>query len=181
MSSDAPQPQRITNVPVNIFNYTIRELTVRPHPGYRDDADLSAQVQTTGSVSRSNENKQLFQVTLLARFFSGNPDENLPYDVTIAIDGEFVSFVNIPSDAIPARWFHTALAMIYGIARGVVGQTTAAGLNGKFVLPAVLLNDLVSTATNDPNSGVISDATFQQYLEEQKQLAKAAVSSPKQP
>lgn len=64
-------------------------------------------------------------------------DENPPYSLHLDIVGYF-TFLPGTSDDVMIRMVHlNGSSMLYGIARGFVGQATGAARHGQFLLPAV--------------------------------------------
>lgn len=147
----APQPL------LNFLDYKPARLKIEPVVAYRPDQRQEAQIETTFSVARADADPQRFGLVLSCRFYTATDDQNLPYETEFALLGEFWSLQELREGAIPARVANNALMLLYGVARGIVGQATAGGVHGRFVLPTVVFDELVDRATSDPNSGVAAD------------------------
>ncbi|MHB0970964.1 MAG: hypothetical protein ACYC7A_20110 [Thermoanaerobaculia bacterium] len=87
-----------------------------------------------------------FRAFLDLTFTAGTEESNVPYDVRIAVLAYFQTPIDMGPDRtkMPARVINNALMIIYGIARGIVGQATAANAHGQFVLPAMTFDRLIA-------------------------------------
>ncbi len=150
---------------LNFLDYEIRRLNIRARDDFEAVRPQKAQIQSGFTVARSPEEPQRFRLTLMCRIFRDDPaeksvdDQNLAYDLDLEIHGEFWSVLQISPDTLPATLALNALMILYGVARGVVGQATGGGANGRMILPTVLLDDLVGRSTENPNSGVAPDSS----------------------
>ena len=144
---------------LNILDYQPQLLAIIPTAEYRADVPQTAQITTTFNVARHQSENQRFALGMSCRFFADAAEHNLPYTTQIVLSGEFYSLLKLQPNRLPMRVANNALMILYGIARGIVGQATAGGVNGRFVLPSVAFDELVMEATRNPTSGVVLDET----------------------
>ncbi len=139
-----------------------------PLQGYEAKEPPVADIETTFAIARTEQDPQRFSILFQCDVPGKSKKPNVPYRCTIALSGDFRSMRKLKPTAIPAGVVNNALTILYGVARGIVGQATAAAPAGKFVLPAVTFDSLVLAATKDPDTTVVLDEWLQAVLEAEK-------------
>lgn len=155
---------------LDFLDYHVSRIQVEPETSFNEELPGRAQIQTSFAVARDPEQAQRFRLTLSLKTFKGAEDENLPYVVELTVVGDFRSAIVIPSEGVPGQVVTNALALLYGVARGIVGQLTADGANNRFTLPTVSFALLVNTAIGKTGSHVIADGELDPALERQKDV-----------
>jgi preprotein translocase subunit SecB len=141
---------------LNFLDYYLSRVQVEPEISFAPDKGQRAGIQASFVVGRDPSQKQRFDVTLSVKIYKGNPDDNLPYIVDFTIIGRFWSNLTLTSRGVPVQSVTNAISLLYGVARGVVGQLTAGGVNDRFVLPSVTFDDLVKRGAGETGSNVIT-------------------------
>ena len=149
---------------LNFIDYHLARLRVEPEPSFAPEDPQRAQIQTTFAVGRDPEQKQRFEVTLSVNIYKESADENVPYLVEFTIVGQFWSNVLLTSRGIPVLIVINALSLLYGAARGIVGQVTAGGTHHRFVLPSLSFDDSVRRGIGDPESNIINDQEHNRFV-----------------
>ncbi|MCD4786581.1 MAG: protein-export chaperone SecB [Candidatus Eremiobacteraeota bacterium] len=103
---------------------------------YEIDADFNVQ---------KAENKLLFKVPF---YFSLKTKKNRKYSnikkIEVGIEGIFELSSDTPEDIAKRLVPYNCLAILYGIARGMIADTTGSMPGGKFILPAINLVELIN-------------------------------------
>lgn len=159
---------RTTKPLLTILDFTLLEFSVQRHELYRAGEALQASVRSTYRIGRIDESPERFGIFLTLEYFASKESENIPYDLTIGLSGDFASFARLDADAVPETMVVNALAMLYGVARGIVGQTTAKAAHGSFTLPAITFYDLVADSLQNDRPGVISDDEYNRRREAER-------------
>ncbi len=142
---------------LSFLDYQQLTLRIEPDQAFDRGRPQSAQIETTFGISRHESERQKFLVVFTCHLFRTDENANLPYEVEVGLHGEFYSNLQLGSDGVPARAVLNALSLLYGVGRGIVGQATGGGVNGRFVLPTVTFDELVYQAINNPESQVTAD------------------------
>src|SRR5438045_7375498 len=120
---------------INVNEYLLHSLTFLPREDYKPEEPVKCQVETGFRADRDPSHDRRFGIRLSLRYHSEHMAEaNLPYGLTIVVEGYF-EYPFAFEGPVPKNLILNALMILYGIARGVVAQLTAAAVNGKFVLP----------------------------------------------
>jgi len=154
----------VTPTLLNFIDYQLSRLHVEPEPSFSPGDPQRAQIQTAFTVGRDPEQKQRFEVTLSANIYKGSADENAAYLVEFTIAGQFWSNVLLTPRGVPALIVINALSLLYGAARGIVGQVTAGGVHDRFVLPSLGFDGLVRRGADDPESNIITDQEHNNFV-----------------
>jgi len=80
-------------------------------------------------------------------------DLNAPYYVHLVIAGQFRFADDIPDELKNRMLVTNAPAMLYGVARGLLGQATSSARHGRMVLPSMNFVELAKTALERDRSG----------------------------
>lgn len=132
---------------LNIEEYFVDELIVRTNTAYApgkkpiDDVDVAFHVRRKGQ-------EPLFMISMAIELNKAKKSfAASPYYVAVKLSGFFSFQEGTDEDTIQNMLGLNALAILYGVARGVVGQATASGIFGKCVLPSVNFVELVKKQT----------------------------------
>lgn len=148
---------------INIRDYAVDRLEVVPRdraPQYDPTAPLICQIELQFAAAADAGEEHRFRVALRIRLHDENLQKpaNLPYFVTIHLQGLFETPLQVAPTAIPAPLVQNALTVLYGTARGIVGQVTSNFGDGAIVMPAVTFNAIVERASRDPATPVVPTA-----------------------
>ena len=140
---------------LNFIDYRLEAIGITPLDSFDPTSPKRGQITTTFSVSRLPDNPQQFHLALVVEFTRRAETENVPYEARIAMTGEFFSMLQLRADQpIPEIVAKNALTLLYGTARGIAGQLTADGSNGRFVLPTVTFDELLQLSMANEGSGI---------------------------
>ena len=123
--------------PMQLDNYFVEELSFTSSP----ELSKAKRKPTEGmSIAFDIRRKGKEPIFLLSMFIK-LPDVGLPkknmYNILLKIHGFFSFKPDIDEKTIERMISFNGLAILYGVARGVVAQVTANGPHGKYILPAV--------------------------------------------
>jgi len=141
---------------LNFLDYYLSRLHVEPETSFVADRPQQAQIHAGFVVGSDPDEVQRFQVTLSVKVYKAAPEQNVPYDVDFSVLGEFWANLPLTTRGVPAPVVNNALILLYGVARGVVGQLTAGAVHDRFVLPAVTFANLVERGAQEKDSNVIT-------------------------
>jgi hypothetical protein len=152
----------VSSVPLlNFLDYQLVGVKIQADEAFDADRPGRAQIDASFAVHRHISEPQKFMISLVCRVFRSTKHEdqpvNLPYRVEIGLTGEFFSAVPLAPDGIEGRVVNNALSLLYGVGRGIVGQATGGGVNGRFVLPTITFDSLIEQAAMNPESQVKAD------------------------
>lgn len=138
---------------VEIHDYTLDALEIAAAGDYDRGKRTSCTVHVAFRADRAIDDLHRFRVMLDCRFEADQAEgaqPNLPYAVHVVTTGQFSTPRDLPPNGIsfPSSVVVNALMILYGIARGIVGQATAAGERGKYVLPSMTFQHLVENAAS---------------------------------
>lgn len=162
---------------LNFLDYRLERLRFEPESSFSAETPQRARIEASFGVNRDPKELQRFDVVLNVRFYKDNADENVAYIVDCSLMGEFWANVFLTPVGVPALMVMNALSQLYGVARGIIGQATAGGVHGRFVLPSVTFDELVTQATVDPTSNVITDAAHKDLALPEHVTPQARVES----
>ena len=149
---------------LNITRFTIGTFSFLPNEAFEAEREANYKVTVGFAMQRPDvDNASLndFRVLLDLNFGPGEERLNATYEIRIGLVAYFQTPISLGEDRtkIPARVLNNALMVTYGIARGIVGQATAANERGQFVLPAMTFQELIakSNASIHDESGAGSE------------------------
>lgn len=125
--------------PLDIQVYHIEELAFRALQEYDSEQDSSSVIEVDFDIDRDEEDPNAFRIVMRIKLAENGytAEENPPYMISLVIVGYF-SFAKGTAEDIMQRMINlNGTSILYGIARGLVGQATGASKHGQFVLPAV--------------------------------------------
>jgi preprotein translocase subunit SecB len=145
---------------INVNEFLLHSVSLSPNDKFRPEDAVKCQVETGFRADRDPTHDRRFGIRLSLRYHGDRmTDANLPYHVRIMLEGYFECPLAFEGQ-VPKNVILNALMILYGIARGIIGQTTASAVNGKFVLPSLAFDDLVNRAESTPDRTVeTSDPT----------------------
>lgn len=132
---------------LNITDYIVDELTVRGNDNYqKPEREKEGEINIGFTVKRKGK-EPLFMLTMTIELnkskqaFTANP-----YYVFLKIRGFFEFVKETDEETMQKMIGLNGLAMLYGIARGVVAQATANGAHDKFILPSMNFVELIKNS-----------------------------------
>lgn len=143
---------------LNIREYVADRLEITPREGiYDPNIPVLCQVELGFAAAADESAEHSFRVALRVRLHADGlaRPANLPYFVTINLQGAFDTPVRIAPTAIPASLVLNALMILYGVARGIVGDATNNFAHGRVVLPSVSFDSIVEKASRDSSTPVV--------------------------
>ena len=156
---------------LRLLRYEVTEVALRAVETFDIEKKSDGTLNFTLGTARSAMTQQAFKVALEMSFPAAE-NRNVPYDVRFTVTGHFISNVWLSPSGLPAFIVTNALTILYGVARGLIGQISATSTNGLFVLPTVLFSSSVSEAAAESNSSIISDDAY-------RALTRKHIESPK--
>jgi preprotein translocase subunit SecB len=139
---------------INVNNFLLHSVSLSPNDNFRPADAVKCQVETGFRADRDPTHDRRFGIRLSLRYHADRmTDANLPYHLRIMLEGYFECPFAFEGQ-VPKTVILNSLMILYGIARGIVGQTTASAVNGRFVLPSLAFDDLVNRAESSPNRAV---------------------------
>lgn len=125
--------------PLQLDTYLIDELSVAVNLEYRSGDEMVADISLFPKHLVNSEESRLHQLVLTVTF--GAPDtspDSYPYTGKIVGRGVFsIDDEKLPEDERTHLVLINGTAILLGLLRGHVAQTTALGLHGPLVLPAL--------------------------------------------
>lgn len=137
--------------PLDIEDYWIESLELRALDTYDADEPLVGSVGFGLRYVRIDEpNMWTLHMQLKVNTPPPAPeaddDLNAPYYVTLVIAGQFRFSADVPDDVKHRMLVTNAPAMLYGVARGLLGQATSSARHGRMVLPSMNFVELAKSA-----------------------------------
>lgn len=137
---------------LDINEYFVDELSVRTNHDFSKKDQSSGGIKVDFDIKRNNTNPLEFMIPMT---IAVNSDESnfaiAEYQISLKISGFFGFAEGTDEETINRMIGPSGLAILYGVARGVVAQATGNCWHGKFILPAMnfveLLKEKASSAT----------------------------------
>jgi preprotein translocase subunit SecB len=130
---------------LEIDNYYVEELLVKSNSSYEYDPESlpgGIEPDINFDFYRKDEADPRFLVKF--RVELGEGDAQLPYHIRLLLFASFDASNDANQTLIDQLVATNAAPILYGIARGIVGQTTAQAVHGRFVLPTVNFIELMN-------------------------------------
>ncbi len=126
---------------LKIDQYFVDEIHVKANPEYQEPKKGTREAKLTASMNvRRREKLPEFMITIELHVNKSEADFKAnPYYVFLKITGFFSFAKGTDEQTIEKMIPLNGLAILYGIARGVVAQATANSMHEKFILPTVNL------------------------------------------
>jgi preprotein translocase subunit SecB len=131
--------------PLDIRQYEVETFAFYSHPDFDPQRGSAGALDVDFDVTQHADAEREFRIEMRIRLAEKGytADENAPYSITLDIVG-YLSFAEGTSEDLMFRMIHAnGASILYGIARGFVGQATGAAKYGQFVLPAVNFIELM--------------------------------------
>jgi preprotein translocase subunit SecB len=131
--------------PLDIDSYYLNELVFRAFDEYDESRASAGGFGVDFDVQRDANDRHAFRIIMRVNFASDGyiPEANPAYGISLMIVGDF-SFANGTDEDLMQRMVRiNGSSILYGIARGIVGQATGASKHGQFVLPTVNFVEIV--------------------------------------
>lgn len=125
--------------PLDVHAYHVQALVFKAHNDYKPEQTSSGEIDVDFQVQKDEVKPNVFRIDMRIQLAASGytPDENTPYSIDLTIVG-YLSFASATSEEVMNRMiFINGPAILFGIARGIVGQATGASKHGQFVLPTV--------------------------------------------
>lgn len=99
---------------------------------------------------RRKDKEPRFLVSMFIKLSNVGSSGKNAYDITLKIHGFFSFKPGVDKETMGRMITFNGLAILYGVARGVVAQMTANGPQGKYILPAVDFVSLIKSRFEKP-------------------------------
>lgn len=124
---------------LDVQAYHVHELWLRALEDYEPERPSRGGISVDFDVQQSEADQSRYRIIMRINLAEGgySPEENPPYALRIVIFGYF-AFDEGTSEEVMLRMINfNGLSILYGIARGLMGQATGSSVHGQFLLPAV--------------------------------------------
>lgn len=131
--------------PLDIRQYEVETFAFYAHPDFDSSRDNLGALDVNFNITQNAEEEREFRIDMKVRLAEkgDRPDENAPYSITLDIVGYFLFAAGTSEDLMFRMIYANGASILYGVARGFVGQATGAAKYGQFVLPAVNFVELM--------------------------------------
>lgn len=142
----------ITPVLLEVDGYNVSAVRFDANPKYNDEQRSTGGIDVDFDVYPHVENPLLFHVAMTIDIAA---DEvcNEPYGLYLHLNGYFSFKPEAPEETIRKMLFSNAVPILYGIARGYVGQLTGTAPHGPLMLPSVNFVELADRKREAQESG----------------------------
>src|SRR4051812_44740071 len=125
--------------PLDVHAYHVEELVFRAHSDYKPDQQSSGPIDVEFQVQKDEVTPRVYRIDMRIQLAAGGytAEENTPYAVDLKMVGYLTFAAATSQDVMNRMIFINGPAILFGIARGIVGQATGASKHGQFVLPTV--------------------------------------------
>lgn len=129
---------------LNIDNYFVDDLVMKANPKPPNVREKQSVIGVDFDI-KSKHGDPLSYAIFMTLSVNGKDEEleNAEYRIALRIAGYFHFEKETPKEMIGKLIAPNGLAMLYGVARGVVAQATANGRHGKFVLPSLNFIEII--------------------------------------
>lgn len=132
---------------LDIERYHVDSFALTAHDDYDHSRESAGDLTVDFDIAERVDDALSYRLAMNIRVAEAGymSETNAPYTIAMRIVGYFLFAEGTP-DETKARMLNlNGASILYGVARGFVGQATGASTHGQFVLPAVnfvqLLND----------------------------------------
>lgn len=125
--------------PLDVQSYHIDTLVFRTFPEYDADRDTAGNFDVDFDVQRHAQDPHSFRIIMRINVASDgySADTNPSHGISLTILGNFRFEEGTDEEQMQRMIRINGSSILYGIARGIVGQATGASRHGQFVLPTV--------------------------------------------
>jgi preprotein translocase subunit SecB len=128
---------------LDINEYFVREIIIKENPKYKPKEVYEGEVKVSFNITRK-DSSLLFKIDMgIQAGSSKKMVETDPYYTSLKLTGLFSFFKETEENTIAKMINLNGLSILYGVARGVVAQTTANCIHGKFILPSINFVELL--------------------------------------
>ena len=120
---------------LEIDGYHVLDIRLTANTGYDNDKPSVGGVDVDFDVYPHPEEPRRFHVSMSIDI-AGDETSNEPYALHLQLSGFFSFKPESTEETVTKMLFSNAVPILYGIARGCVGQVTGNALNGALMLPA---------------------------------------------
>ncbi|HUP61399.1 MAG TPA: protein-export chaperone SecB [Thermoanaerobaculia bacterium] len=125
----------ISQTPLDIEGYYVLTFHFGTNDSYVDEKDSTGEVAVDFAVFPHPEDSLRFQIAMSINIEHAE-DRNEPYSLELELYGFFRFKPDTSKDIVNKMLFSNAAPILYGIARGYVGQATATAMHGPLMLPS---------------------------------------------
>lgn len=124
------------NPPIDIIDYRVLEISVQQNPDFDENTTYKPEFNISTDFYEPTGSEPLIRLIMTIKSKKKAPS-NQAYKVILVIEGIFSYQADMEKEKLEQFFQLNAPSILYGLARGVVSQTTAIMTNGKFLLPTV--------------------------------------------
>lgn len=123
---------------LNIKEYFVDEISIRTNSEFQKKDLVSGSVKVDFDIMRNDSNPLEFMIPLTIILNKEEADFcEAKYAIQLKLTGFFVFEVGTNEETINRMIGPNGLSILYGVARGIVAQTTANCWHGKYILPSL--------------------------------------------
>lgn len=124
---------------LDIQAYHVAEFVFRALSEYDHERPTSSAIGVNFTIDQHEEDPLEFRIEMRLQVAETgySADINAPYSISLTIVGYFTFAEGTENDVMQRMIHLNGLSILYGIARGFVGQATGAGRYAQYVLPTV--------------------------------------------
>ncbi len=125
--------------PLDIQRYHVEELVFRALREYDPSYKTASAIDVDFDVQQDEVSTRDYRISMRIQLAANGytAEENAPYTVDMTIIGYFTFTEGTTEDVSQKMIYINGPAILFGIARGIMGQATGASKHGQFVLPTV--------------------------------------------
>jgi preprotein translocase subunit SecB len=125
----------ISPLPLEVEGYYVRALHLDSNDDYDGNQPSVGEIEVDFRVFPHPEDSFRFQVAMLIDIDGEPPSLNEPYSLHIDLYAFFRFKAETAEEVVNRMIFSNAIPILYGIARGCVGQATGTAFHGPLMLP----------------------------------------------
>ena len=125
----------ISQTPLEIEQYYVLTFRLGSNENYIDGNETDGEIDVDYGVFAHPDDRLRFQVAMSIAI-ENLEGKNEPYSLQLELYGYFRFKADTAEEVVKKMMFSNAVPILYGIARGYVGQATATAMNGPLVLPS---------------------------------------------
>lgn len=130
---------------LNLNDYYIDEFSFVANRDHVPSETICGTIDMDFDISRNADNPLDFMIVLKVDVNPREEDfKKCDYRIHLKLSGFFSFADGTTEDRISSMIAPNGLSMLYGVARGFVGNTTATSWHGKFVLPSLNLTEMIN-------------------------------------
>ena len=165
---------------LNIEDFRLEELAVRVNPHQKGSDEGPMNLRFAFEPYRASTDTRHFDIKLSVQSGAGGAG---PYTLATTIVGSFSIAVPLPDDGtLPANLGNNALAILYGVLRGILATATSNFGKGRLVLPTAHFLPMIEMVVKNEErrrAAKMSADVIAEKAEEESKKRKAARSRKK--